>query len=150
MKIFYVIPKSVTIFFQFCLINQWKMLFYKFLHLIYLNIILFSLKVKGRRCYSWQKHTKDLKVKDVISIADTVVETIDKFYVEKSSLLSILRSSTTEPTYHRQSEILNRILSSTGTDLTYTLHEPSHINQTNDKYLRVFNLFFVDNFDGYK
>lgn len=116
----------------------------------FIVIIFFTFGVHSRSCYSWDHHAEDLKVKDVISIADTVIATIQGFYVGRSPLLSIMRSSVSSPSYQRQSEILNRILISTGTDISYTVHEPFHVNdKINLKFLRIFNLFFVDSLDGY-
>lgn len=83
--------------------------------------------------------------RDVRSIADATVATIRGFYVHYTSVLSISRGSSNNLSYQKQSEILNRILLSTSTEISYTIEEPGHLKAA----ARVFNLFFVDGLDGF-
>lgn len=84
--------------------------------------------------------------KEVRSIADAMEATIRGFYVKNTPVLSISRSSSSNLAYQKQSEILNRILVSTSTEITYTIEEPEHLKAR----VRVFNLFFVDGLDGFR
>lgn len=120
-----------------------------FLPVLFILIPFFQ-STAGRVCYSWDKHSEQLQLKNVVSIADTAIATIREFYAPNSLMVSVLRSATTPDNYQRQSEILNRVLIATGTDITYTLHEPDHMNSANDRLLRIYNIFFVDNLAGFR
>lgn len=84
--------------------------------------------------------------KEVRSIADAMEATIRGFYVKNTPTLSICRSSSSNLAYQELSEILNRILLSTSTEITYTIEEPERLRAA----ARVFNLFFVDGLDGFR
>lgn len=84
--------------------------------------------------------------KEVHSIADATVATIRGFYVENTPVLSISRASTNLLSSQKQSEILNRVLRSTSTEIAYTVEEPHCFSQV----VRVYNVFFIDGFDGFR
>lgn len=84
--------------------------------------------------------------KEVRSIAEAMEATIRGFYVKHTPTLSISRSSSSNLACQKQSEILNRILLSTSTEITYTIEEPERLKAA----VRVFNLFFVDGLDGFR
>lgn len=48
--------------------------------------------------------------------------------------------------YQKQSAILNRVLLSTSTEISYTIEEPHHLNLA----VRVYNVFFVDGLEGFR
>lgn len=84
--------------------------------------------------------------KEVRSISDATVATIRDFYLKSSPSLSISRGSSNDLAYQKQSEILNRILLLTSTEIAYSIEEPEYLK----KAVRMFNLFFVDGLDGFR
>lgn len=134
------------------LFRKWPPEYFELNHLLnYISIILVSVFRKINCDYSELEPNKttDYELfeqnREVRSIADATVATIRGFYVNHTSILSISRGSSNNLAYQKQSEILNRVLLSTSTEIKYTIEEPGHLKKT----VREFNLFFVDGLDGF-
>lgn len=84
--------------------------------------------------------------KEVRSISDATVATIRDFYERHTPVLAISRASASLLSYQKQSEILNRILLSTSTEISYTIEEPHRFKLA----VRVYNVFFVDGLEGFR
>lgn len=72
--------------------------------------------------------------------------TIRGFYVQHTPALSITRRSSNLLAYQKQSEIINRILLSTSTEISYTIEEPERLL----KAVREYNLFFIDGLEAFQ
>lgn len=84
----------------------------------------------------------------ITSLTDATENIISKFYADRTSSIFISRSSNSSQGYITQSEVINDILKRIEFRISYTIDEGYGISEA--VYLRYFNVFFVDNYAGFR
>lgn len=90
-------------------------------------------------------YMRDRETQLLTEATSNIVQT---FYVKRTSSIFITRCSVRPSSNHRQSQILNRLLLSTHSQLTYVIEEPKYVKPTHN--LRYNNIFLADTYDGFR
>lgn len=82
------------------------------------------------------------------SLTNATENIISTFYATRTSSIFISRSSNSTQGYIRQSEIINYILMKIESKISYSINEGQGLSL--GVHLRFFNVFFVDNYSGFR
>lgn len=86
--------------------------------------------------------------REIDIMAESVKQIIKRCYRNRASAISLVRLAKQPLTYYKQSEIINRVLLSTKSKISYVVEEPAFMKQS--PFLRFNAIIFLDGYDAFR